>query len=92
MTTFTSPVIIMQLDGITRRDKEKIFDLLTVSIVILYCSRTQYSIPSNTAIYQSAAAFVFVISVPLLKERVTLMKVSRTPSLPAGVPETHKIM
>ena len=34
-----------------------------------------YSIPANTAIYQSAAAFVFIISVPLLRERVTLIKV-----------------
>lgn len=35
-----------------------------------------HSIPANTAIYQSAAAFVFIISVPLLKERVTLVKAS----------------
>ena len=34
-----------------------------------------YSIPANTAIYQSASAVVFVLSVPLLKERVTLTKV-----------------
>ena len=33
------------------------------------------SVPANTAIYQSAAAFVFIISVPLLKERITLVKV-----------------
>ena len=33
------------------------------------------SIPANTAIYQSASAIVFVLSVPLLKERVTLTKV-----------------
>ncbi len=35
-----------------------------------------HSIPSNTAIYQSVSAIVFIISVPILKERVTVLKVS----------------
>ncbi len=34
-----------------------------------------HSIPSNTAIYQSVSAIVFIISVPVLKERVTVLKV-----------------
>ena len=42
----------------------------------LQCFVHSCSIPANTAVYQSAAAFVFIISIPLLRERVTLIKVS----------------
>ena len=34
------------------------------------------SIPANTSIYQSACAIVFIISVPVLRERVTVVKVT----------------
>jgi len=40
-----------------------------------YLSLTRTNIPANTAIYQCTAAIVFVISVPILRERVTVMKV-----------------
>ena len=33
------------------------------------------SVPANTAIYQSAVMFTFLLSVPILKERVTVLKV-----------------
>lgn len=34
-----------------------------------------YSISANTAIYQSASIAVFIISVPLLREKVSLLKI-----------------
>jgi drug/metabolite transporter (DMT)-like permease len=34
-----------------------------------------YSVPANTSIFQSVVAFVFILSVPLLREKVTLVKV-----------------
>ena len=46
-----------------------------VSAYTWYISLTQTSVPANTAIYQSASAFVFVLSVPILRERVTVLKV-----------------
>ena len=36
---------------------------------------------ANTAIYQSSIAFVFILSVPVLGERVTLLKVCHAPLL-----------
>ena len=33
------------------------------------------SISANSTIYQSASAFVFIMSIPVLRERVSLMKV-----------------
>ena len=43
------------------------------------------SISANTAIYQSASAAVFVISIPVLRERVSLMKVMSVAMTVAGV-------
>ena len=40
-----------------------------------YLSLPLTEVSANTAIYESATAFVFIISVPLLGERVTLVKV-----------------
>ena len=61
--------------------------LSTYSTHLSTCGQTpscsfSHSIPANTAIYQCAFAVVFVISVPLLKERVTLLKVSQLQTLP----------
>ena len=44
------------------------------SCTVLYI----YSIPANNAIYQAAPAFVFILSVPLLREKVTVTKVRWT--------------
>ena len=43
------------------------------SVCIVYPSHC--SVPANTAVYQSCVAFVFVLSVPILRERVTVVKV-----------------
>ena len=40
-----------------------------------YLSLPRTEVAANTAIYESATAFVFLISVPILGERVTLVKV-----------------
>ena len=40
-----------------------------------YLSLPRTEVSTNTAIYESATAFVFLISVPILGERVTLVKV-----------------
>ncbi|XP_064384579.1 uncharacterized protein LOC135333537 isoform X2 [Halichondria panicea] len=40
-----------------------------------YLSLSRTNVPANTAIFQCAAAVVFIISVPLLKERVTVLKI-----------------
>ena len=40
---------------------------------------------ANTAVYQSASAVVFIISVPVLRERVTLLKVFSVIFTVAGV-------
>ena len=42
--------------------------------IIMYYS----SVPANTSVYQSAVAFVFILSVPILRERVTVVKVRNT--------------
>ncbi len=34
-----------------------------------------FSVSANTAIYQSTSAVVFIMSIPLLRERVTVVKV-----------------
>ena len=44
-----------------------------------------YSVSANTAIYQSSSAVVFIISVPLLRERVTLLKIASVCLTIAGV-------
>ena len=49
---------------------------LYIYIYISFCFTSLYSVPANTAIYQSAVAFVFVLSVPILRERITAVKVS----------------
>lgn len=45
------------------------------SAYMWYQSLSKTNIPANTAIFQSASVFVFIISVPLLREKVTLLKV-----------------
>lgn len=40
---------------------------------------------ANSAIYQSASAVVFIISIPILRERVTLLKVISVGLTVAGV-------
>ena len=34
------------------------------------------SVPANTAIYQSAVAFTFILSVPILREKISVVKVT----------------
>lgn len=43
------------------------------------------SVAANVAIYQSASAAVFIISVPLLREKVSLLKVVSVALTIAGV-------
>ena len=43
------------------------------------------SVSANTAIYQSSSALVFIISVPLLRERVTLLKIASVTVTVIGV-------
>ena len=50
--------------------------LILLYIYISFCFTSLYSVPANTAIYQSAVAFVFVMSVPILRERITAVKVN----------------
>ena len=53
-----------------------ISSLQIVSGYFWYLSLSRTNVPANTAIYQSAAAFTFILSVPILREKVTLVKVS----------------
>ena len=43
------------------------------------------SVSANTAIYQSSSAMVFILSVPLLRERVTVVKILSVAFTIAGV-------
>ena len=58
----TNKVRYTQLDGIHM-------------LLYIYYHSIIYSIPANMAIYQVTPAVVFILSVPLLRERVTLLKV-----------------
>ncbi|XP_065844597.1 uncharacterized protein [Oscarella lobularis] len=49
--------------------------IINVSAYTWYLSLTRTSVSGNTAIYQSSSAVVFIMSVPLLKEKVTIPKV-----------------
>ncbi|XP_019851351.1 PREDICTED: uncharacterized transporter C405.03c-like [Amphimedon queenslandica] len=46
-----------------------------LSAYFWYLSLPQTSVPANVAIYQSAVAFTFILSVPLLRESVTVVKI-----------------
>ena len=49
--------------------------LLLLLCVFLFVCVCVCSIPANTAIYQSACVWVFLLSIFLLRERVTVLKV-----------------
>ena len=43
-----------------------------------FLSLPRTNVPANTAIYQSSLLFTFLLSVPILRERVTVLKVRDT--------------
>ncbi len=57
----------------------KKFDYVAIQVILYSVNKQFYfmfdSISANTAIYQSAPALVFLMSIPMLKERVTLTKI-----------------
>lgn len=48
-------------------------------MIIIIIINTRSSVPANVAIYQSAVAFTFILSVPLLRESVTVVKACPQP-------------
>jgi drug/metabolite transporter (DMT)-like permease len=55
------------------------------SMYTYYVSLTRTSVSANTAIYNSSPAFVFVLSVFAVKERVTIAKLAGTVACVGGV-------